>query len=177
MSTEHPYSVGTPQYEFLQKDLAKAAANREERPWIFLVGHRPMYCSDKSEYNSHNGDPTTDNLQAQMEPLLHQYAVDGMFTGHMHMYERVFPVYQNQTVVCAFCVVGCICVCLCVSWVSTYLVSMCLLVLLCLSLGGISLRVRAHMRTYMHETLASLAAPRRSHRSSLLPDPHQHKSL
>ena len=38
MSTEHPYEPGTPQYEWLQQDLAAADANRENVPWIVLTG-------------------------------------------------------------------------------------------------------------------------------------------
>ncbi len=38
MSTEHPYDVGTPQYEFLQQDMAAANANRDNVPWLILIG-------------------------------------------------------------------------------------------------------------------------------------------
>ena len=38
MSTEHPYTVGTPQYDWILADLAKAAANRATVPWIILTG-------------------------------------------------------------------------------------------------------------------------------------------
>ena len=51
VSTEHDYSIGSPQWQWLQSDLRKAAApaQRVRVPWIVVVGHRPMYCSDKSE--------------------------------------------------------------------------------------------------------------------------------
>ena len=39
MSTEHPYEPGTPQYEWLQQDLAAANANRDNVPWLFLTGY------------------------------------------------------------------------------------------------------------------------------------------
>ena len=38
MSTEHPYDIGSPQYEWLQADLQKANANRENVPWLILTG-------------------------------------------------------------------------------------------------------------------------------------------
>lgn len=78
MSTEHPYNEGSEQRAFLevgggaylrrmigfgpfeaffvfgmQAELAKADANRENVPWVILVGHRPMYCSDESEKGQH----------------------------------------------------------------------------------------------------------------------------
>lgn len=37
MSTEHPYEPGTPQYEWLEQDLAAANANRDNVPWVFLL--------------------------------------------------------------------------------------------------------------------------------------------
>jgi len=92
MSTEHPWAPGTPQYEWLVQDLAAAAANRENVPWIFLLGHRPMYSSDKDEQSEHwPGAP----LQTQIEPLMHQYGVDVYVCGHMHMYERINPVLNG----------------------------------------------------------------------------------
>jgi len=67
MSTEHDYSVGSPQYKWLAADLAKADSNRAAVPWIVFTGHRPMYSSDKSEWSSHHAGAM---LQTQIEPLL-----------------------------------------------------------------------------------------------------------
>eukprot|EP00052_Salpingoeca_macrocollata_P016710 m.134920 g.134920 ORF g.134920 m.134920 type:complete len:528 (+) comp20146_c0_seq3:81-1664(+) len=92
MSTEHSYDVGSPQREWLEKDLAAAAANRDNVPWIVLTGHRPMYCSDKSELSSH--EPGA-HFQVEIEPLMAKYGVDLYFCGHMHMYERIHPVLNG----------------------------------------------------------------------------------
>ena len=35
-------------------------------------------------------------MQAALEQLLYDYEVDAMFTGHVHSYERDYPVYQGQ---------------------------------------------------------------------------------
>lgn len=32
------------QYEWLEADLAAANGNRQETPWIIVMGHRPFYC-------------------------------------------------------------------------------------------------------------------------------------
>jgi acid phosphatase type 7 len=42
MSTEFNYTAGSPQYAWLQQDLAKANSNRANVPWVIIVGHRPM---------------------------------------------------------------------------------------------------------------------------------------
>lgn len=41
MSTEHNFTVGSPQYTWLEADLR--AVNRSVTPWILFSGHRPMY--------------------------------------------------------------------------------------------------------------------------------------
>jgi hypothetical protein len=97
VSTEHDYSVGSAQWQWLREDLRKAsaAAQRARVPWIILVAHRPMYCSDKSEYSAHvAGAP----FQSAIEPLLLEANVDVMMTGHEHGYERIHPT-RNGTVV------------------------------------------------------------------------------
>lgn len=95
MSTEHDYSVGSPQYNWLAADLQKANSNRDSVPWIVFTGHRPMYSSDHSEWDSHRpGAP----LQTLIEPLLLRNKVDVYACGHMHMYERVHPVNNGSVV-------------------------------------------------------------------------------
>lgn len=33
-------------YNFIKNDLEKANSNREKVPWIIIITHYPMYCSD-----------------------------------------------------------------------------------------------------------------------------------
>jgi len=89
MCTENvfSYAPGSAQYGWIEQDLAAADANREERPWVVLLGHRPMYSSDEQ---SDSGD-----LRVDIEPLLKKYNVDLYVAGHMHEYERTYPVYNN----------------------------------------------------------------------------------
>ena len=53
---------------FLENDLIKAKANRENVPWIVVSMHRPMYCSEKGQDNHSD--------RMHMEPLFIQYDVD-----------------------------------------------------------------------------------------------------
>jgi len=94
-STQNDFSPCSPQYQWLEKDLFAAQANRKNVPWIIFVTHRPMYCSDEDELDQHiPGAP----IQTELEPLLVHYGVDVYFCGHMHMYERIHP-SVNGTVV------------------------------------------------------------------------------
>eukprot|EP00009_Paramoeba_aestuarina_P007932 CAMPEP_0201521460 /NCGR_PEP_ID=MMETSP0161_2-20130828/14432_1 /ASSEMBLY_ACC=CAM_ASM_000251 /TAXON_ID=180227 /ORGANISM="Neoparamoeba aestuarina, Strain SoJaBio B1-5/56/2" /LENGTH=459 /DNA_ID=CAMNT_0047920099 /DNA_START=85 /DNA_END=1461 /DNA_ORIENTATION=- len=82
------------QMNWLQEDLAKANANRDNVPWIFVGGHRPVY-----EVNDQrDGVPyqTSFKLQQWLEPLFQEYNVDVYFSGHVHHYSRNWPVYNNE---------------------------------------------------------------------------------
>lgn len=72
------------QLAWLEADLIKANENREQRPWIFAAGHRPIY----------HGTSVNKELQAAVEELFYKYGVDVYFTGHVHSYERNYPTYQ-----------------------------------------------------------------------------------
>ena len=74
------------QLNWLEQDLMTANANREEQPWIFVYGHRPIY----------QGNNIDVNLQSAMEELFYKYNVDIYFTGHVHSYERTWPTYQGE---------------------------------------------------------------------------------
>ena len=76
------------QLAWLQADLKKAAANRATVPWIFVAGHRPFFTS--------NTDNKLTAAQAIFEPLFLQYGVDAVFFGHVHWYERMYPI-RNGT--------------------------------------------------------------------------------
>ena len=86
LSTEHDYSPGSVQYTFV--DAALAAVDRKVTPWSAVAFHRPMYSSDKSEYDGHKPGCS---IQVHLEPLMLRHKVDLVFTGHQHAYERVHP--------------------------------------------------------------------------------------
>lgn len=107
MSTEHNYTIGSEQYHFIENDLK--SVNRTKTPWIIFSGHRPFYVDSDSccqHYDDDNcsqcllGTDISDmqQLQANIEPLLHKYQVNLGFSGHFHDMERQSAVYQNQVV-------------------------------------------------------------------------------
>jgi len=90
MSTEHDFTMGSPQIKWLIQDLA--SVNRKVTPWLILAGHRPMYTSEDypSDYL------VSLHMQTEFESVLHQYGVDLAVWGHYHAYERTCAVF-NQT--------------------------------------------------------------------------------
>jgi len=77
------------QLGWLKQDLAKAVTNRKNVPWIIVSGHRPMYTSDKTK-------KACLPCRAAFEPILMEYEVDMYLSGHIHWYERMFPVVNNS---------------------------------------------------------------------------------
>ncbi|CAH0561321.1 unnamed protein product [Brassicogethes aeneus] len=89
------------QYEWLENDLAKAnlPENREKHPWIVVMGHRPMYCSNlNSDDCTHNETLTRVGLPFLhffgLEELFYNYGVDLEIWAHEHSYERLWPIYN-----------------------------------------------------------------------------------
>eukprot|EP01116_Phalansterium_solitarium_P023525 TRINITY_DN8280_c0_g1_i2.p1 TRINITY_DN8280_c0_g1~~TRINITY_DN8280_c0_g1_i2.p1 ORF type:complete len:430 (+),score=114.27 TRINITY_DN8280_c0_g1_i2:166-1455(+) len=82
------------QGDWLKRDLAAAHANRANVPWIVAVGHRPLYSSDVSPYVK----LFMPALKHFVEDLFHEYQVDLYVCGHVHSYERSYPVYKDKVV-------------------------------------------------------------------------------
>mmetsp|Transcript_26085 Transcript_26085/g.60171 ORF Transcript_26085/g.60171 Transcript_26085/m.60171 type:complete len:546 (+) Transcript_26085:16-1653(+) len=79
-STEHNFTVGSEQYNWLANDLA--SVNRSLTPWVVVSGHRPMYTSS-------NDSGIGENIRQELEPLLNKAPhVDLALWGHVHDYER-----------------------------------------------------------------------------------------
>lgn len=80
------------QLDWVIQDLQKANANRKNRPWIVVYGHRPFYCSnpgiDCGQYAQY--------LRDKLEDAFIKYDVDVVFSAHKHCYERNLPVYKGQ---------------------------------------------------------------------------------
>uniref|UniRef100_A0A0M3J0X8 Purple acid phosphatase n=1 Tax=Anisakis simplex TaxID=6269 RepID=A0A0M3J0X8_ANISI len=79
-----------------------ANQNRDKRPWIITMGHRPMYCSDFDEddctkYESRIRAGLPETHAYALEKLFYSFGVDLEIWAHEHSYERMWPVY-NRTV-------------------------------------------------------------------------------
>lgn len=85
-SAEHNMTEGSPQYAFLQQDLA--SVDRDVTPWVIVSVHRPLYNSEQyaSDYE------VAINLKANLEPLFLQSHVNLVLAGHYHSYLRTCAV-------------------------------------------------------------------------------------
>ncbi|KAH8655789.1 Metallo-dependent phosphatase-like protein [Xylariales sp. PMI_506] len=86
-STENsgPFGLMNQQVDWLEKDLA--GVDRCKTPWVVALGHRPWFISSKSN--------TCTNCSLAFAPLFEKYSVDVVLSGHVHTYERNYPVFVN----------------------------------------------------------------------------------
>ena len=75
------------QLKWLENELIKANNQRTITPWIVINSHRPIYS------NRYLIDL---NIKNAFEPLFYKYKVDIIFSGHVHHYERHYPIYNNS---------------------------------------------------------------------------------
>ncbi|CAK9084981.1 unnamed protein product [Durusdinium trenchii] len=83
-----PTAKGSLQWSFAEEKLMEV--DRERTPWVVVVFHTPWYNSN----NAHFGEGM--KHQWDMEELFYQHGVDLVFNGHVHSYERSFPVYNHS---------------------------------------------------------------------------------
>jgi len=75
--------------DWLHNDLTQATKTRDQRPWIIVLTHRPIYCS----YNSLSdlpwkrcyNFPTNFSI---FDDLWYEYRVDWVMQAHVHYWER-----------------------------------------------------------------------------------------
>ena len=84
---------GSPQYEWLINELAKSKSK-----WKIAAHHHAPYSSDSDDYGNTesslplDGDPNFDPII----PLYEKYNVDIVFYGHIHSYERTWPLLNKK---------------------------------------------------------------------------------
>lgn len=90
----NPYSTSdasSVQYQWLLADLE--AVDREVTPWLIVVMHCPWYSSNQAHY----GEQQAVMMRDSMEEVFFKNHVNLVFTGHVHAYERTYPVFKNET--------------------------------------------------------------------------------
>lgn len=84
------FETGSPQLEWLAKDLA--SVDRTRTPWLFAAVHAPWYNSNTAHYN----ETSEYYFRKSAESMLKDAKLDVMFAGHVHAYERSYPVFNNE---------------------------------------------------------------------------------
>ncbi|KAK6783882.1 hypothetical protein RDI58_017336 [Solanum bulbocastanum] len=93
--TEHDWREGSEQYKFIEQCFA--SANRHKQPWLIFAAHRVLGYSS-NEWYANEGSFEEPMGREHLQKLWQKYKVDMAFFGHVHNYERVCPIYQNQCV-------------------------------------------------------------------------------
>lgn len=93
VDTNKDVSAGSEQYQRLEKALASSTAT-----WKFTAHHHPCFSSDNDDYgDTEKGKPGAPFTQGEpdlqdLPPLYEKYGVDIAFAGHIHSYERTWPI-------------------------------------------------------------------------------------
>ena len=86
LSSEHDLAPGSPQGDFLARELA--AVNRSVTPWLVVSLHRMMYSLTGSEQAQQDG------FRALLEDVFYRARVDLVMMGHVHSSQRTCAVYN-----------------------------------------------------------------------------------
>jgi hypothetical protein len=84
-----PYKEGSPQYAFVENDLVSASSN-PDTDWIVVFYHNLGYAGSPS------GGPNGHRSIIKYHELFEKYGVDVVFQGHLHNYQRTYPLKYNE---------------------------------------------------------------------------------
>jgi predicted MPP superfamily phosphohydrolase len=83
--TSWRFAKGTPEYDWLDADLAKARKNKNIT-WIIIYMHHPPYAFGVSQVKG---------WQETITGVIDKYKVDLCLSGHRHVYERHAAIYNG----------------------------------------------------------------------------------
>ncbi len=74
------------------------ALGRSEATWKIVVHHHPVYTSDSNDYgDAYKGEAKLgDDRVRPLIPLYEKHGVDIVFHGHIHDYERTWPIRDGR---------------------------------------------------------------------------------
>lgn len=81
------------QYQWLKAGLEKSTAK-----WKIVCHHHATYTSEEDDYGDRWREPSTlgDTAVQKLIPLYEQFGVDVVMFGHLHLYERSFPIKNGK---------------------------------------------------------------------------------
>ena len=95
IDTNRTVAPGSEQYRWLDSALADSEAS-----WKFVVHHHPPYSSDENDYgDTWRGQGRRGDLRVRpLTELYDRHEVDLVLNGHIHSYERTWPISGGQVV-------------------------------------------------------------------------------
>ncbi len=93
LDTNKPVDPKSEQYLWLDKALAASTAK-----WKVVYHHHPLYSSDSNDYGDTEKKSSTygNVLHKPLIPLYEKHGVDLVMNGHIHAYERTFPLRDGK---------------------------------------------------------------------------------
>lgn len=95
LDSERAFGQSSTEYQWLEKELRHSKAT-----WKIVLMHKPPYSSDEDDY----GDTSKvrsllgDMNARSLTPLYEKYGVDIVWAGHIHSYERTWPLRGGKAV-------------------------------------------------------------------------------
>jgi hypothetical protein len=86
LQSDYTQDPAKTQLAWLDGDLNRANANRAKVPFIAVLSHRGLFST-----SNHSTDGDVLAARGQLAPIFDKYAVDVVFNGHDHEYERSAP--------------------------------------------------------------------------------------
>lgn len=86
LSTELNMPDEAEQLKFVKKDLLRTKTN-ENIDWIIIFFHKPFYSA---------GDSKITDMRRNYHPLFQNFGVDLVIQGHLHNYQRTYPLLYND---------------------------------------------------------------------------------
>ena len=93
MATHSSFKSGTAQYNLVKNHLQNAKNNTNIK-WIVVVLHKVMYTSKNtcSSSSCSQSGSTAQSLRSTYHKIFDQNNVDVVFQGHVHNYQRSYPI-------------------------------------------------------------------------------------
>ena len=92
INSEIPYKFDNKYKQSFQGWLSEDLKNSNKR-WKIVYLHRPFYCSMPDDYNSGS---SSKYMRDMLENILMENKVDLILTGHVHAYERLYPIFDDK---------------------------------------------------------------------------------